>query len=345
MANTTPSERLGHGTAAFGLAREGGRTLLVQNDRIVRGMPTPCWDLPGGGLEPGETPPEALVREWGEETRLVAEVGDLRLVIDGTKRREPGAAPLRSWRAFVFDVVSSGTKAAGEGIDACEWIEDARVVGHLSAPYHVPLREHLAGDPRRYRTVDWIDAGVTEVDAWTCLLQLAAAGTRGASAETTRTAHRGRALGLAPARVAETLRQLVPYVGFPRAIAAFTAVRGVFDAEATADADAGQDDDAAGSARRGAETFAAVYGQTHGRVAEGLASLDALLARWTQRFAYGTVLCRDGELTLRERELLAVTILTALGGVAAPLEGHRRAALRLGASETDIAGAIAAGRG
>lgn len=28
------------------------------------------WEPPGGGLEPGESPLEAVVREWGEETSL-----------------------------------------------------------------------------------------------------------------------------------------------------------------------------------------------------------------------------------------------------------------------------------
>jgi alkylhydroperoxidase/carboxymuconolactone decarboxylase family protein YurZ/8-oxo-dGTP pyrophosphatase MutT (NUDIX family) len=340
MATTTPSERIGHAAAAFGLAREGGRTLLVQNDRIVRGVPTPCWDLPGGGLQPGETPPTALVREWREETGLVAQVGDLRLVVDGTKRVAAGAPPRRSWRAFIFDVATSGTPSAGAGIDACVWVADEELVEHLSAPYHAALREHLAGDPRRYRTVDWIDAGATEVDAWTCLLQLAAAGTRGVAEETARVAQRAHALGVTPSRLAETLRQLVPYVGFPRAIEAFTAVRRVYDV-----ADAGPADDPSSSASRGAATFAAVYGQRHERVAGGLLALDEVLARWTQQFAYGTVLCREGVLTLGERELLAVTILSALGNATAPLEGHRRAALRLGASEADVAIALAAGRG
>ena len=339
MAPSTPSEPLGHAAAAFGLARDGGRTLLVQNDRIVQGRPTPCWDLPGGGLETGETPFTALVREWREETGLEAEVGDLRLVVDGTKRRAPGAPSRYSWRAFFFDVVATGTIHAGEGIDACEWIGDARVAEHLSAPYHAPLREHLAGDPRRYRTVDWIDNGVPELDAWGCLLQLAAAGTRGVEAEVSRMAKHAHQLGVPAQRVAETLRQLVPYVGFPRAIAAFTAVRGVYDV-----ADPGPADDAPNSMARGAETFAAVYGRSQERVAEGLAQLDDVLARWTRSFAYGTVLCREGTLDLRERELLAVTILTALGNAAAPLEGHRRAALRLGATDADVALARSAGR-
>ncbi|SOD60937.1 ADP-ribose pyrophosphatase YjhB, NUDIX family [Streptomyces zhaozhouensis] len=40
----------------------GGRVLLV----LVRGRG--CWELPGGGIDPGESPREAAARELWEET-------------------------------------------------------------------------------------------------------------------------------------------------------------------------------------------------------------------------------------------------------------------------------------
>lgn len=53
--------------AAFGIVVREGRVALVH---IVHGRQD--WhDLPGGGLEPGETPDEAVVRELGEEAGLV----------------------------------------------------------------------------------------------------------------------------------------------------------------------------------------------------------------------------------------------------------------------------------
>jgi 4-carboxymuconolactone decarboxylase len=83
-----------------------------------------------------------------------------------------------------------------------------------------------------------------------------------------------------------------------------------------------------------------VYGDTAERVRRGLAGLHPLLPAWTLDFAYGRVLARPA-LALATRELLAVSILTALGRADEALLGHMRAALRLGASRDAVAGAIA----
>jgi 8-oxo-dGTP pyrophosphatase MutT (NUDIX family) len=44
-----------------GVAVRDGRVLLLENERGE-------WELPGGKLEPGEDPPECVVREISEET-------------------------------------------------------------------------------------------------------------------------------------------------------------------------------------------------------------------------------------------------------------------------------------
>jgi 8-oxo-dGTP pyrophosphatase MutT (NUDIX family) len=53
-----------------------------------------CWDIPGGHVEPGESPLDALRREVEEETgwrlrRVIAELGEMRWTgDDGIPRRE-----------------------------------------------------------------------------------------------------------------------------------------------------------------------------------------------------------------------------------------------------------------
>src|SRR5712672_1593498 len=53
-----------------GVLYEGGRVVLLENERRE-------WELPGGRLEPGETPEGCLAREVGEELGIGVEVGPL----------------------------------------------------------------------------------------------------------------------------------------------------------------------------------------------------------------------------------------------------------------------------
>ena len=60
--------------SAYGLLERDGRLALV---RVTLAGKAPFHDLPGGGIDPGETETQALVREFGEETGLVVEAGTL----------------------------------------------------------------------------------------------------------------------------------------------------------------------------------------------------------------------------------------------------------------------------
>jgi 8-oxo-dGTP diphosphatase len=60
--------------AAYGLLEQRGRLALVHVSLPGKAA---FYDLPGGGIDPGEDEAQALVREFGEETGLVVQAGRL----------------------------------------------------------------------------------------------------------------------------------------------------------------------------------------------------------------------------------------------------------------------------
>ncbi len=69
---------------------------LDANDRLLLARAAPHlnlegrWFLPGGGIDHGESPTEALRRELAEEAGLVIEVGDLFGVLSDVRRLPNG---------------------------------------------------------------------------------------------------------------------------------------------------------------------------------------------------------------------------------------------------------------
>ena len=63
-----PGSRYPDRPAAFALIERDGLLALVRVERPHRGL---VLDLPGGGIDPGESAAEAAVRECGEEAGLV----------------------------------------------------------------------------------------------------------------------------------------------------------------------------------------------------------------------------------------------------------------------------------
>lgn len=96
------------------IADRAERLLLIQRGHEPGAG---LWSVPGGRVEPGETDPEAVVREVREETGLLVACGPLL----GTVER-PGIAgavlDIRDYRA----VVTGGVLAAGDDAADARWV-------------------------------------------------------------------------------------------------------------------------------------------------------------------------------------------------------------------------------
>ncbi len=82
---------------------------------------------------------------------------------------------------------------------------------------------------------------------------------------------------------------------------------------------------------RGRATLAAVDGHAGEAVVAPLGDLG----RYVVEFAYGDIYSREG-LSLRDRELATVAVLTALGGRESQLRFHLGAALNVGLSRQEV---------
>jgi 8-oxo-dGTP diphosphatase len=124
---------------AYGLCRDGGRVLLTRTSDLSD-FPG-VWQLPGGGIEHGEAPAHALVREYREETALEIEVG--RPVAALASVRELRDIDL-AWHydLIVYDVsVRRGTlrhEVAGTSDDVA-WVDEADLPGLRLMPFTAEL--------------------------------------------------------------------------------------------------------------------------------------------------------------------------------------------------------------
>jgi 8-oxo-dGTP diphosphatase len=130
-------------TASYGICLDAdGRILLARASPAIslKGL----WFLPGGGVQHGEHPLDALRREIEEESGLTVEVGPLLDVLSDV-RTLPDGTRLHTIR-FIYQVDSwQGTlRAEAQGTtDAVAWVSKEELAA-------LPLAPYVDGIVRRY---------------------------------------------------------------------------------------------------------------------------------------------------------------------------------------------------
>ncbi|MGJ0390042.1 NUDIX hydrolase [Microbacterium sp. CGR1] len=125
---------------------DDGRILLA---RWIEGRRV-AWTMPGGGLEPGESPEDAVRRELREETGYTVKVGELlgihSRVIPASQRVTPSDQPLHTLR-IVYRATVSGGKLRYEtdgSTDMAEWFT-RKSVAELQRVKLVDIALRMAG--------------------------------------------------------------------------------------------------------------------------------------------------------------------------------------------------------
>jgi 8-oxo-dGTP diphosphatase len=115
--------------AAYAVCRDDdGRVLLCHIAPSVGAGD--IWTLPGGGLDFGEPPAAAVIRELAEETGYVGEVEGLLDVSDRLFRGVEGADRMHAVRiVYAVRIVDGTLRDESDGsTDTCRWVavDDAR---------------------------------------------------------------------------------------------------------------------------------------------------------------------------------------------------------------------------
>ncbi len=107
---------------SYGILVDDGRVVLVRSSNPHHNPP--LWWLPGGGIDFGEAPEEALIREFAEETGLI--VNDPRLVgVTSDERRRDNGERLHTVR-ILYTVRLTGGSLRDEAdgtTDLARWFQ------------------------------------------------------------------------------------------------------------------------------------------------------------------------------------------------------------------------------
>jgi 8-oxo-dGTP pyrophosphatase MutT (NUDIX family) len=117
---------------------DAGRMLAC---RIAPGYPAAGkWTLPGGGVDHGEHPDDAVLRELGEETGLTGRRGPVARIWSGRIEKPMSRPGPLHWVAIIYRVEADPGELrleVGGSTDACEWM----TLDALEALPHVDMVE------------------------------------------------------------------------------------------------------------------------------------------------------------------------------------------------------------
>jgi A/G-specific adenine glycosylase len=139
-----PRKAISHLDVCTGVLAHAGR-IFVQK-RPIPGVWAGLWEFPGGRIEPGETPAQAVVREFSEETEFAVRVAEpLGLVSHGYTTYRV------SLHCFLLSIENGRTQPVLHAADTYRWADATDLAGLAFPAGHRKLLDRMEAEGRLAR--------------------------------------------------------------------------------------------------------------------------------------------------------------------------------------------------